>query len=402
MGQIRRRDAAEIRERALATAVVKHAQGCLSCAESYLDLAREHGATEADIAHAARHAGMPAAPGAITPGAMSGGIPGLSGIGRRRLLCLAATAVVAGVAGNLLLTGKAHADPPPRRPILDPAAKESHNDDTGLPTAFFGVDSCTPPSRGAVSGMPLQFYIGELGATQHGAGCFNVDTATHVNPAFTHGYWGVCGPNAMPPDVTDPALFGQQQALAAINAWNLNPTVGGRTLFADIESGFGGWGSPAAPGDHVALVNAFLQQVAAAGFVPGIYINHSERDAWFPENYVAPVPFVYWVAGGRLAGTMCAPCQDGCDTLRPVVEAWTSVVQGDAFGGMSPVVWQYWLSGSGCGGDFNFSPQSGYSAFLPLPVASSTTPPFPGSGTPTPSTTPAATPIATPVGAAVH
>jgi hypothetical protein len=50
---------------------------------------------------------------------------------------------------------------------------------------------------------------------------------------------------------------------------------------------------------------------------------------------------------------------------------------------MQAVMWQYWLSGMGCGGDFNYSPQSGYSAFMPLLVQPQT-PTTPGTPTPTP------------------
>ncbi len=364
MGQIRRRDSAEIRALALETAVEKYAQGCVSCAQSYLDLAREHGASTRQLAQATERATR------TQP----------AGLDRRRLFRIAATAVAAGVAGNFLLAGQAKASPARADPVSDPTDGSS-SQKAPVP-GFFGVDSCTSPQRAMVAGMPLQYYIGELGATQHGINCFDHNTATHVTPAFTHGYWGVSGPNAMPAGLTDPGLWGQQQALAAIDAWNNNPYVGGRTLFADIESGFGGWGNPATQADNVALLNGFLQIITQTGFFPGVYINHSERAAYFPADYVAPVPFVYWVAGGKLAGTMAGPCQKG-DTLQPTVTAWTTAVQQETFGGMQAVLWQYWLSGMGCGGDFNYSPQSGYSAFMPLPVKPQT-PTTPGTPTPTP------------------
>jgi hypothetical protein len=362
MGQIRRRESAEIRALALETAAQKYAEGCVSCAQSYLDLAREYGASARELAQVSERA-TDAQP---------------AGLDRRRLFRIAATAVAAGVAGNFLLAGQAKAAPKP-----------FPGNDQNIPIpGFFGVDSCTSPKRGMVASMPMQYYIGELGATQYNAGCFDHTTAKQVTAAYTHGYWGVCGPNAMPDGLGDLGLWGQQQALAAIDAWNNNPYVGGRTLFADIESGFGGWGKPATQADHVALLNGFLQAITQAGFIPGLYINHSERAAYFPADYVAPAPFVYWVAGGKLAGTMAGPCQQG-DTLHPTVTAWTSSVQQETFGGMQAVLWQYWLSGMGCGGDFNYSPQSGYSTFLPLPVASQTTPDATGAGTPTP------TPVAT-------
>jgi hypothetical protein len=370
MGQIRRRDSAEIRALALETAVEKYVEGCVSCAQSYLDLAREHGASARELAQAAERAAH-ARP---------------NGLGRRRLFRIAATAVAAGVAGNFLLAGQAKASPAKADPVSNPSDDSSKK--APIP-GFFGVDSCTALPRALVAGMPLQYYIGELGATQHGINCFDHNTATHVGPAFTHGYWGVCGPNAMPAGLTDPGVWGQQQALAAIDAWNNNPYVGGRTLFADIEAGFGGWGKPISQADNVALLNGFLEVITQTGFIPGVYINRSERTAYFPVDYVAPLPFVYWVAGGKLAGTMAGPCQPG-DTLQPTFTAWSTSVQQETFGGMQAVMWQYWLSGMGCGGDFNYSPQSGYSAFMPLPVKPQTPT---TSGTPTPTPVATATPL---------
>lgn len=372
MGQIHRRDSAEIRTLALETAVKKYAEGCVSCAQSYLDLAREHGASPRELAEAAERATR-ARP---------------AGLNRRGLFRVAATAVVAGVAGNFLF-GAHGAHAAPRQVDHEPG---EGGDTTAAPTpGFFGVDSFTSPARATVAGMPLQFYIGELGATQYGIGAFDKNTAAQVTPALTHGYWGVCGPNAMPTGasgVSDPGVWGQQQALLAIQAWNSNPVVGGRTLFADIEAGFGGWGAPATQADHVALLNGFLQTIALAGFIPGVYLNRSERDLYFPTDYVAPVPFVYWFAGGKFAGTMAGPCQPG-DTLQPTYSAWNTAVQSETFGGMQAVLWQYWLSGMGCGGDYNYSPQSGYSAFTSLPVPPAT--PI-ATGTTTPS---AATPVPT-------
>ncbi len=215
--------------------------------------------------------------------------------------------------------------------------------------------------------MPLQFYIGELGATRYGAGCFNVATARYVAAIRTHGYWGLCGPKSRPARLRDAAAFGQSQAVAAIRAWNNNPDVAGRTLFADVEAGFGGWGAPLSPAENVALLDGFLLTIASAGFVPGVYINESDKMTWFPPDYTAAAPFVYWVAGGPLSGTMPGPCHSG-DTMAPVRAAWSRAVGQETFGGMKAVIWQYWLSPLGCVGDFNYSPQSGRARFAPQPA----------------------------------
>src|SRR5262245_59420363 len=338
MGSIRRRNSEDIRQRALETAARKQREGCESCAVSYLDLAREHGATEAEVARAMESATGPS-----------------GGLGRRRLLQFTASALAAGAAGALLLPGRASA-----RSSITPYAFDSHA--SSVP-GFFGVDSCTSPERGRVSGMPLEYYVGELGATKHNAACFDENTAAFVTPAFTHGYWGVCGPNY---GGSDPAGYGRQQADAAIWAWNSNVNLGGRTIFADVESGFGGWGAPASKNDNAALVSAFVSRIAEEGFIPGVYINNSDKANWFPPDFKPSVPFVYWVAGGKLAGTMCAPCKAGCDTLGPTADAWKTYAQHLTFGGMASVVGQSWLSDMGCGGDFTYRPEAATRKSSPL------------------------------------
>src|SRR5215831_2025900 len=92
MGTIRRRTSEDIRQRALETAACKQREGCESCATSYLDLAREHGATEAEIARA-----------------MGQTARSRFSLGRRRLLQVTASAVAAGAAGVLLLPVRASA-----------------------------------------------------------------------------------------------------------------------------------------------------------------------------------------------------------------------------------------------------------------------------------------------------
>jgi hypothetical protein len=215
----------------------------------------------------------------------------------------------------------------------------------------------------------MQFYVGELGATQNGLACFNVGTAAAVGIEFTHGYWGLCGPNFMgSAGFSDAASYGAMQAQLAIAAWNANHNCGGQTIFADVESGFGGWGAPATPHQHGALLDAFLETLAQSGFVPGVYIADDAKSSWFASNYVAAVPFVYWVAGGPFAGAMCAPCAPACYTLGPTATMWLQSVSQGAFGGMQAILWQYWLSGFGCSGDFDYSPQNGQGSFVPGPI----------------------------------
>ncbi|HEX9067852.1 MAG TPA: carboxymuconolactone decarboxylase family protein [Ktedonobacterales bacterium] len=363
MGRIFHRNPDEIRERALEQAAKKYQEGCDGCVTSYLELARQHGATEQQIEQALARAAM----------------------SRRKLLRFAGAAVAAGIAGTVLSPVGASAAP----------FFKHEDQDVGPVPGFFGTDSCTSLKAATAAGMPLNFYIGELGGTHNSLDCFDIDSAQRVGPAFTHSYWGVCGPTYAN---GDPSQYGDQQAGLAVDAWNRSLYAGARTIFADVEAGFGGWGTGATPAQNAALLDAWLKRITAEGFIPGVYINNSNKRDWFPTGYVAATPFVYWVAGGKKAGSMCAPCQSHCDTLRPTFSAWMSTTQNETFGGMAAALWQYWLSELGCAGDFNYSPQPAYTQFHPVTVEQLKAGTQPGAnGVPTDATpTPGATPTTTP------
>lgn len=383
MGHIQQRPPHEICAEALRRAGQKLEKGCIECAEGYFELARTHGASESDVLGVIRRTQSVVA--------NTGSLVGIESLKRRDFFKLAGTALAAGVAAQFVLPRVARAS--------TVVAADSAT------FGYFGVDSCTSPEVGGVAGMPLHFYIAQLGATKNGLGCFDPRTSLAVGQDYTHGYWGLCGPNFAPPlatrstslpppsaisgaaasttspppsapSATSPLLaadspyaaFGVAQAQAAIIAWNNTPGVAGTTIFADIEAGFGGWGDPMTQQQCVELLDGFLVTIAAAGFVPGVYIANWARDTWFPKTYRAAVPFVYWMAGGPASGTMCGPCEHGCDTLAPVATLWAKEVQVETFAGMSAILWQYWPSDCGCGGDFNFSPQNGHKAFIPGPV----------------------------------
>lgn len=332
MGRIRRLDPAEVRERALATAVAKHDEGCENCAVAYIEVARTNGATEQDLHRV--------------------------GIGRRRFLALALATLAAGGVGSGVLIDHLRKTNNVKSSML---ARFENGDLSGA----YGVDSCTPVSATTGQAMPLQFYIGEVGATANGLNCFDRQTAATVGPSHTHAYWGLCGPAG----IESPYAYGQDQALqalAAVASFESNGLVQNRTLFADVEPGFGGWDGPATSEQRAALLDAWLKTVAAAGYIPGVYINNSNRDSWFPPHYTAAVPFVYWVAGGQHAGTMCAPCDPSCDTLTPVRKLWDAHIAHETFAGYRAVLWQFWLSEFGCAADYNFTPQGASATLLPV------------------------------------
>jgi hypothetical protein len=234
---------------------------------------------------------------------------------------------------------------------------------SGYPGAF-GVDSCTTLAAATAELMPTQFYVAELGAGAYSLNCVQQDTMNYVGQDFVHGYWGLSGPEG----ATDAYAYGAQQAQDAITAWHNTPGIAGITIFADVEFGFGGWAQQPTTdqqAQNVQLLNGFLTTIAQAQFVPGVYINDNDKTTWFPADYVSQVPFVYWIAGGPLSGTMPAPCDPVGLTLPPVVQGWQASVQNETFAGQKAEMWQYWLSGSGCSGDFNYTLQTGYHAFLP-------------------------------------
>lgn len=235
--------------------------------------------------------------------------------------------------------------------------------DSGFPGSF-GVDSCTTLTSATAEMMPTQFYVAELGAGAYSLDCVQQDVMGYVGQDYVHGYWGLSGPNG----AADPYALGKQQAEAALNAWQNTPGVAGITIFADVEYGFGGWTRQPTPDQqkqNEQLLNGFLTTIAQAQFVPGVYINNNNKAAWFPNDYISQVPFVYWVAGGPLSGTMPAPCDPSGFTLPPVVHGWQSTVSQATFAGQKAELWQYWLSDFGCSGDFVYTPQTGYHAFLP-------------------------------------
>jgi hypothetical protein len=101
---------------------------------------------------------------------------------------------------------------------------------------------------------------------------------------------------------------------------------------------------------------------------PGVHIN-TGNVGWF-GSYTFSVPFVYWPTGTvggvgdcNPAVNNCAPCATNCNTLTPVINNWNCCAHHACFAGNGAVLWQFWISGCGCGGDFDYSPQSGYTQF---------------------------------------
>lgn len=324
---LHQRNSVQVRTDALKMALKKAKAGCYSCAQSYFDLARQHSATEEELSYAIDKAAE----------------TGEQGISRRDLLKLA-VAVVAGVAlSTELLPGSAEAD-----------------------SYFWGTDSesATYPT------IPQDFYIGRFGyGTIGSTAFFNTSAATAAGKDSTYIYWGLQGSGVKPGEIT-PYDWGVKQAEAAIDQRSNNPNaafVGGTTIFADIEPGFGGWGGGDSYYDsNQQVVQGFLDTVASASSLnPGIYIPINYWGTYFSTAFRPTRPFVLWISNCKTCDSgICAPGSE-CSSTRTDLEALVPAVMSTTLGGSQAVIWQYWISNCS-GGDFNVAVQRPATGFTPI------------------------------------
>lgn len=125
---------------------------------------------------------------------------------------------------------------------------------------------------------------------------------------------------------------------------------------ATYEEGEGGWDG-ASIADCQAVINGFLGEiygVTPVGVYPGLYISAQTWSTYLGTSFNPSVSFVLFMAGCACS-VGCAPCSS-CTTTQSDVESMWPGIAGNSFGYTSPVLWQYWLSGSGCNpqcGDFD-------------------------------------------------
>jgi len=335
---LRQRTSANIRRDAIRMAVQKANAGCLACAQSYFKLAKQHGSSEEEIAQA------------IEKGARAGG----KGISRRDMLKLAA-GVVVGVALG--------AD------VLAPRRAEAAS------AYYWGTDS----NSATCCNLPQNFYIGRFGYGTTGSTLFfNTSAAQAAGKSGTYIYWGLVGP-AIRPKKTTPYNWGVKQADTAIKQWSSNANaqyVGGTTIFADIETGFGGWkgGNSRFYNNNQQVVQGYLDTIAgnsSPAFHPGIYITLNDWGYFFGTAFRPTQTFVLWIAGCFTCGSqICAPCPACSSTESDVENLLQTSVGNTILGGSQMVLWQYWISNCSCG-DFNVAVQNPALGFTP--VSSSTT-----------------------------
>ncbi len=309
---LKQRTSEQIRGAAITMGIKKAQSGCTTCAEGYFDLAKQHGAAEEEI-----QAALEQATGA------SG-----KGLSRRDLIKIAVASGLALTSSGLLL------------PQTSRVARAA--------TYYWGIDSNTT----ICCAMPLNFYIGRMGQgitadTTYFA--FNTAMANQLGPNFVFGYWGVQGPVGRPSQY-DPYGWGVAQGQAAWDAWSGNfigaASIGGYTVFGDIEEGFGGW-LGGSTGDNQQTLNGFLNQlwdITPAGVWPGLYVSQYTWNTFFGSGFVPSIDFVFWLAGTSCS--VCAPCAS-CTTTIQDVENQFSSLQNLVVGGQKPILWQYWLT-PGC------------------------------------------------------
>lgn len=320
MGQSR--DPERIRNDAIRMAMKKAHSGCLPCVRSYLELAKQHGATEEEFRRAIEAASVTSA----------------KGVSRRTLLKLA-LGVAAGLTLSLpeLLAGPVRAD-----------------------SSFWGTDT----NSATCCGLPQDLYLGPLGGgTSTGnTDNFNTGAAQAAGSNSTYAYWDVWGPKASP---YNPYLWGAAQGQVAADEWQNNPNasyVGGMTIFGDIEPGNPGWDSDQS--SNQAVLHGFLDELQSAGFTPGIYISPANWQNFFGGTYAPPQTFVLWITGDQTCTIDCAPCASCTDTMSQV-EILLPTISQISLGGSAAVVWQYWISDCGCG-DFNATLQNPSLGFTPV------------------------------------
>jgi len=324
--QRQQRDPQLIRTDAIKIGIKKAQQGCIECAAKYFELAKQHGATQAELQQAIDRLSSR---------------PEESKFGRRDLLKLVAAVGTAGV-----LAGIENFAEEAQQALAKPVS---------IPT-WWGTDSNTQSGYG----IPQNFYIGRMGSGAQPKGdsyFFNVNAARQAGYYRTYGYWVIQGPDSKPSNLSAHS-WGQQQASCAWNSWHSGPhsaKIGGHTVFADIETGGGGWRNGNYKYNQDVL-EGFLQkafEVTKSTAWPGVYISSHFWNSFFGSNFRPSLKFVLWLTGFQTcASSICPPCNIKCNTLTGVKSHLATEVSKVTIGGQRPVLWQYWIGNCGCG-DYN-------------------------------------------------
>ena len=220
-------------------------------------------------------------------------------------------------------------------------------------SGYYGGDSC---EYTAVTCGGMTFYAKPTGSINTGPAC---SCSTCLSSGATiYSLWTLKGPGSAPSGTT-PTQWGQQQAAVAINEWFGDTDVTGATIFFDVETNSGGWGTDTS--SNQAVLEATLAYVANYGQTPGgsnggefdsgVYIsvgsNDNKWDTYFGSSYKPSTPFVLWAAIHE-----CLSCTDAASQWP---NYWSS--KPINAGGQEVVIAQYYIGACG-GADLDYMIQN--------------------------------------------
>lgn len=206
---------------------------------------------------------------------------------------------------------------------------------------FYGIDSDTAVFP---SGAPTHdFYVGRRGyGTNANTTYWNTAGASLANRKYM--YWGITGPKSDPDYNASPATYtaarayawGQSQGVSAYYARTSTSAVNTQTIFADIESGFGGYFTTdttphgdSAKTIHQQVFKGFCDKIRALGYVPGVYTSSGDWNTLIGSPHSPLIEAdVLWGANWPAGSTFNNPPT----SLNNVV--W--------IGGAKPTIWQYY------------------------------------------------------------
>lgn len=206
----------------------------------------------------------------------------------------------------------------------------------GVDTSIFYTGTDTNNGLPFPAGSDTRhFYIGRLGG-ELSADTMGFDIQAAKQATQTFGYWDLAGAESAPANIVI-SQWGQQQGHGAVKAVEVCPYVHGRTVFLDVESGNGGWGTGINSVKNQQVLSAALAAIKQSGYVPGVYISLDTWLTFFGPNYLPKTPFVLWLAGTNCPASAAAAAAQFADQ--------------PSIGGMRPMIWQYSVSGGGCPAD---------------------------------------------------
>ena len=210
---------------------------------------------------------------------------------------------------------------------------------------YYGGDSCAYYS---VSCGAYEFYgMPAGGGTSPNPSCTCQQCQSAAGSLGTYLVWTLEGPGSA--GSYTPSQWGQAQADAAMQQRvALASTISTLTVFFDVESSSGGWGTNQT--NNQSVLEAALATVVSQGqtlgytFTPGVYISIGSSDNkwnyYFGASYVPSTPFVLWAALHQ------------CYTCTQAASLWPDYYSSVPIhaGGQEIVIAQYYIGGGACSG----------------------------------------------------